>query len=256
MLQMLISTLREGIEAFLIVAIAVAYLRKTGRDALLPGVWSGTAAALVLSTLLGVFLAETAVSPYWEGMLATVAAIMVTSMALFMSRAARHMRSDIGARLETAAGRTGPAAVFGVFVFTVLMITREGMEMALITVTLSRNAGSGALLAGSLIGTVLATLLALAWIHYGRRVNLGLFFQVTAIFLAIFALQLVLRSIFEFTEVDAIPGIDNARLHDVTEEWAEGRYGDIISALLVIAPLAWLGWAAHKARGSLSLSKP
>jgi len=36
MLQMLVVTLREGIEAFLIVAIAIAYLRKTGRDALVP----------------------------------------------------------------------------------------------------------------------------------------------------------------------------------------------------------------------------
>lgn len=250
MLQMLISTLREGIEAFLIVAIAAAYLRKTGRAALLPGVWWGTATALLLSFVLGAFLAETVVTPLWEGVLATIAAVLVTSMALFMSKAAKNMRADIGARLETAASRTGLAALIGVFLFTVLMITREGMEMAFITVALSRNEDSGALVAGAIIGTILAALLALAWVRYGRRINLGLFFQVTAIFLVIFALQLMLYSFHEFTEANALPGIDNAYWHVATEEWAEGAYGQIITALLVIVPLAWLGWAAWRGKGA------
>jgi high-affinity iron transporter len=249
MLQMLISTLREGIEAFLIVAIAAAYLRKTGRTALLPAVWWGTATALMLSFVLGAFLAETVVTPFWEGVLATIAAVLVTSMALFMSRAAKNMRADIGARLETAAARTGPAALVGVFLFTVLMITREGMEMAFITVALSRNEDSASLVAGAIMGTVLAAALALAWVRYGRRVNLGLFFQITAIFLVIFALQLMLYSFHEFTEANAIPGIDNAYWHIATEEWAEGTYGKIITSLMVLLPLAWMGRALlHKSQ--------
>src|SRR5204863_3172414 len=97
--QMLIVTLREGIEMFLIVAIAAAYLRKTGRTALLPAVWWGTAAAVVVSTVLGVWLAEVAVLPVWQGVLASIAAVLVITMVIYMLKAAKHMREEIGARI-------------------------------------------------------------------------------------------------------------------------------------------------------------
>ena len=58
---------------FLIVAIAVAYLRKTGREALLPAVAWGTVTAVAASVVLGVWLAETAVTPKWESLLALIA---------------------------------------------------------------------------------------------------------------------------------------------------------------------------------------
>jgi high-affinity iron transporter len=140
--QMLVVTLREGIEAFLIVAIAAAYLRKTGRAALLPAVWWGTAVALLASVVLGVFLAEFAVIPLYEGVLAVVAAVLVLSMVIYMLKAAKHMRGDIGRKLEAAAANPGVAAWFGVFLFVVLMITREGMEMAFITASLDRSTPS------------------------------------------------------------------------------------------------------------------
>ncbi len=245
--QMLVATLREGIEAFLIVAIAAAYLRKTGRAALLPAIWWGVAAAAFASIVLGVFLAEWAVVPLHEGILALVAAALVLSMVAFMLKAARTLRADIGARLEAAATRPGATAWVGVFAFTLLMITREGMEMAFITSALSRNEGSGALVAGALAGIVLAAALAWAWLRYGQRVNLALFFQATSIFLVLFALQLVFYAFHEFTEANAIPGIDNAYWHVATEDWAEGTVGEAITAALVLVPLAWIAWVLMKA---------
>ena len=245
--QMLIVTLREGIEAFLIVAIAAAYLKKTGRAALLPAVWWGTGAAALASVVLGVFLAETVVVPFWEGVLACAAALLVVSMVMVMSRAARTLRGDIGARLETAARRPGAGAWTGVFVFVVLMITREGMEAVFITAALARNADSGAMVFGALAGVALAALLSLAWVRYGHRVDLGLFFQVTSIFLVLFSLQLLLYAFHEFTEANALP-IDNAYWHIATEEWAEGAYGRIITAGLVAVPLAWLAFAGWRGR--------
>ena len=255
MLQMFVITLREGIEAFLIVAIALAYLRKTGRDALVPAVFWGTGAGVTLSLLLGIKLAEYAVQPIWEGLLALVAVVLVTSMVIYMLRTAKHLRTEIGARLEAAAQKAGTAAWFGVFAFTVLMITREGMEMAFITVAVAQNEGSGGMVAGALGGSVLAGLLAAAWLRWGQRVNLGLFFQATSIFLFIFAAQLVLNSFHEFTEAGAMPGIDNAWWHLATEDWAEGAIGQLITAAMVVAPLAWLAWrrfadAPLKSRGA------
>lgn len=245
--QMLVVTLREGIEAFLIVAIAAAYLRKTGRATLLPAVWWGAALAAVLSLLIGFYLAESVVTPFWEGVLACVAAGLVVSMVVYMMKAAPRMRAAIGKRIEAAAQKTGAAAWLGVFAFTVLMITREGMEMAFITAAISRNEGSAALVGGALAGVVLAGGIAWAWARYGRRVNLALFFQATSIFLLLFSLQLVLYAFHEFTEANVLP-IDNAYWHLTTEEWAEGTYAQIFSVLLVLAPLVWIAVKSRHGR--------
>src|SRR5438093_2965141 len=151
MLQMLVVTLREGIEAFLIVAIAVAYLRKTGRDGLVPAAWWGTGIAVTLSVVLGVFLAEFAVLPIWEAALALVAAALVISMVVYMLKHAKKLRGEIGAHIETAARSPGAGPWTGVFLLVLLMITREGTEMAFITGTLARQAESAALFWGALV---------------------------------------------------------------------------------------------------------
>jgi len=245
MLQMTVVTLREGIEAFLIVAITIAYLRKTGRDTLVPAVFWGTGVGVTLSLILGIKLAEFAVQPIWEGILALIAVVLVTSMVIYMLRAAKHLRAEIGAQLETAARKTGAAAWLGVFAFTVLMITREGMETAFLIDAVALRTGSSDLLAGALIGVALAALLAWAWSRYGHRVNLALFFQVTSIFLLLFAVQLLLYSFHEFTEAKVLP-IDNEYWHEATEAYAEGVYAQIFSLALVLVPAAWLVIAALK----------
>jgi high-affinity iron transporter len=247
MLQMFVITLREGIEAFLIVAIALAYLRKTGRDTLVPAVFWGTGAGVTLSLVLGIKLAEFAVQPIWEGVLALVAVVLVTSMVIYMLRTAKHLRTEIGARLEAAAQKAGAAAWLGVFAFTVLMIAREGMETAFLIDAVALRTGSAEIITGALAGTSIAALLAWAWSRYGHRVNLGLFFQVTSIFLLLFALQLLLYSFHELAEAKVLP-LDNEYWHEATEAYAEGVYAQIYSLALVLIPAAWLAFAAIKSQ--------
>ncbi|MGH8617299.1 MAG: FTR1 family protein [Burkholderiales bacterium] len=254
--QMLVATLREGLEAFLIVAIAAAYLRKTGRTALLPAVWWGTATAAALSLAIALWLAEYAIQPLWEGVLALVAAALVLSMVVYMQRAGKHLRSDISSKLESAARKTGAGAWIGVFLFVVLMITREGMEMAFITATLARATGISDTVIGAVLGALIAAALAWAWVRYGHRVNLGLFFQVTSIFLAIFACQLLLYGFHELTEAGVVPFIDNAHWHDATEDWAEGTIGGLITYTMVLAPLAWLLFATLRGRAAAPTAPP
>src|SRR5258706_3682124 len=197
--QMLLVTLREGIEMFLIVAIAATYLRKTGREALLSAVAWGAAAAVAFSVVLGVWLAEIAVLPKWEALLSLVAAVLVISMVAYMLKAAKHLRRDIGTRLEAAATHSGGAAWLGVFAFVVLMVTREGMETAFITASLFRQTDTAHFIAGALVGLVLAAVLAWTWSRYGSRVNLPLFFKVTSEFLVLFALPLVVYAFHDAT---------------------------------------------------------
>jgi high-affinity iron transporter len=246
--QTLLVTLREGIEMFLIVAIAATYLRKTGRATLLPAVAWGTATAFGVSLVLGVWLAETAVTPKAESILALIAAGLVISMVVYMLRAAKHLRREIGARLEAAATRTGTGAWLAVFLFVVFMITREGMETAFITASLFRQTETAPFVVGAIIGLVLAAGLAVAWSRYGHRVDLALFFRVTSVFLLLFAVQLLVYAFHEATEAALLP-IDNAYWHIASEPYGpEGEYGALLTYALVLIPAAWLALSSMKGR--------
>ncbi|MBA3295947.1 MAG: FTR1 family protein, partial [Acidobacteria bacterium] len=92
MIQAFIVTLREGLEAFLIVAISLAYLKKTGRHALLPAVHWGIAASVILSVAAGLLFAQANNQALWEGLLAMTAAVLVASLTVHMWRAGKRMK--------------------------------------------------------------------------------------------------------------------------------------------------------------------
>jgi high-affinity Fe2+/Pb2+ permease len=134
MLQALIIVFREGFESFLTVAIIFAYLKKTGRDWLRPAVWWGIVIAVVASAGLGYWL-QSVNQPLWEGITALVAAVLVASFVVHIWRVAPRMKRDMEARIEARASHTSTAwAWVGIFILTVLMITREGMETALLLI--------------------------------------------------------------------------------------------------------------------------
>ncbi len=242
MLETLVITLREGIEAFLIVAITLAYLRQTGRRDLLSAVYWSTGIGVVASMFASVALSHASSQPLWEGILATVAAVLVISMVVYMLRAAKHLRRHIAARLDQVSQRAGTGAWLGVFAFVLLMIVREGMETALLISSLMFQVQDGEMLSGGLLGILLAAALAWAWSRFGSRINLPRFFQATSVFLLLFSVQLVIYAFHEFSEAGALPGLDNAYWHLATEPFSpEGVYGHWLSYGLVIVPLGWLG---------------
>jgi high-affinity iron transporter len=126
-----------------------------------------------------------------------------------------------------------------VFLFTLLMITREGMETALLMNALVLQVKSLPLIGGAIAGLVVAALVAWGWSRYGHRVNLGLFLQVTAIFLLVFLVQLLVYGFHELTEAGVLPFSEP--LHLATEPYGpDGRYGKYLSYLLVVLPAGWL----------------
>ena len=239
MLQAFVVTLREGLEAFLIVAISLAYLRKTGRHSLIPAVHWGIATSIAVSIGAGVLLASAANQALWEGILALVAAVLVASLIVHMWRAGRHMKKNIEGRLELSSSKIGLAASLGVFAFTLLMITREGMETALLMNALLFQVRSVDIISGAVAGTIFAAFIAWLWTRYGHRVNLARFFQVTAVFLLVFVVQLVIYGVHELTEANIFPG--SQPWHDATEPYGpDGIYGQYLTYLLVVLPLGWL----------------
>jgi high-affinity iron transporter len=239
MIQAFVITLREGLEAFLIVAISLAYLKKTGRTTLLPAVHWGIAVSVVLSVAAGLVLAQANNQALWEGVLALTAALLVASLTMHMWRAGKRMKREIEGRLEASSVKLGRAAFFGVFGFTLLMITREGMETALLMTQLIFTVKSTQVLAGAAAGTMSAAFVAWLWSRYGYRVNLSRFFQVTAVFLLVFVVQLLIYGFHELTEANIFP--NSQPLHDATEAYGpDGVYGQYLTYLLVLLPLAWL----------------
>ncbi|HVR96559.1 MAG TPA: FTR1 family protein, partial [Thermoanaerobaculia bacterium] len=167
MLQSFVITLREGLEAFLIIAISLAYLKKTGRPQLIPAIHWGTGVAVLLSIAAGFLLQQATNQALWEGILALAAAVLVASLTIHMWKVARRMKRDIETKLERSAERVGAGAFLGVFFFTLLMITREGMETALLFNALLFQVKSMQLVLGAAAGTLAAAALAWAWSRYG-----------------------------------------------------------------------------------------
>jgi high-affinity iron transporter len=239
MLQSFVITLREGLEAFLIVAISLAYLRKSGREELIPAVHWGIGLSILLSVGAAYLFQRAANQALWEGVLAIVAAISVASLTVHMWRTARRIKGDIEGHLRTSTLKQGTAAFLGVFGFTLLMISREGMETALLMGTLLFQVQVGSVIAGAVLGTSVAALVAWLWSRYGHRVNLALFFQVTAVFLLVFVVQLLIYGFHELTEANIFPYSEP--LHWATEPYGpDGRYGQYLTYLLVMLPMGWL----------------
>jgi high-affinity iron transporter len=243
MLQAFVITLREGLEAFLIVAISLAYLRKTGRHRLVPAVHWAIGLSVLVSIGAAVLFQRASNQALWEGVLALTAAVLVASLIVHMWRHAKRLKREIEARLESTALQTGLKAFAGVFLFTLLMITREGMETALLMGTLIFQTTAFDIVAGAALGTASAAFIAWLWSRYGHRVNLALFFQVTALFLAVFVVQLMIYGFHELTEANVFPYSEP--LHWATEPYGpDGKYGQFLSYLLVLLPLGWLAFSA------------
>ena len=222
------------------VAVATLYLRKTGHHALVTAVRTGLAVSVMVSIALGIAMARAgASSPAWEGSLALVAAVAVLWCVSHMLKVGKQMGSEISAGIGKAT-LDGGNAWWSVFLFTLFMVGREGVESAAMLSALAANSEMQDLFAGGLIGLAAAATVALLWSKFGRRVNLSRFFNVTAVFMLAFAALLALRAFFEFTEVNLVPLIDNSYWHAATEAYVEGAYAQIASAMLVLAPTAWL----------------
>ncbi len=245
--------LREGIEAFLIVALTLSYLARTRRPALARAVYAGIAASVVTCALAGWFFSRAVNQPLWEGILALAAAALVGSLLVYMKRVASRLKSDIESRIEASASAVDPARAFwGVFAFTVLMITREGMETALLIATALFQMKSSAVFLGLALGLISAAAIGALWTRLGKGVDLKTLLNVSAVFLAIFLAQLVLYGIHELSEARLFPA--SQAIHDATEILGpDGKIGRLLAYALAAIPTVWLGgmwWKRWRTRGA------
>jgi len=268
MLNSFIIVMREGFESFLLVAVILAYLRKSGQKWLTSSVYVAIALALSASAGLAYVLNNgldentttnmfgatlgAYVNKFFgnealrEAVLGAIAVVMVGTLVIHMWRTGPKIQQRMRERLTAVSTKSSRVvAVLGVFLFTFLMITREGMETALMLMQIRDSH----LISGALLGLVAAVGFAWGWARFGHLINVRRFFQVTGLFLLLFMLQVAIYSFHEFAEAGLLP--NSEFLHAATEKFSpDGLYGKWFSPIMIGFCGLWLlgAWLIDRAK--------
>lgn len=210
MLPAYLLSLREGIEAALIVGIVLSALRQMRRTDLSLSVWAGVLSAVAISVLVAVVLTifglslEGPAEPVFEGVTVFLAAAVLTWMIFWMSTHSRHIKGELEAGVRRAAFETGKR---GLFLLAFFAVVREGIELALFLTAAVFASSELQTIVGALLGLFTAVLLGWSMFATTVRLDLRRFFQITGILLILFSAGLVASGIHEFNEVGWIPEI-------------------------------------------------
>ena len=203
MLEAFIITLREGVEAALIVGITLAYLAKIGRADLRRSVYAALGAAFVGSIGVAVLVSRLNLNQdIVEGWVMLVAAFFVITMIVFMMRTGRKLKGQIEGKLDDLATQSSRV---GLFLFVFLMILREGVETVLILSAVSLNSSALMSFLGTLLGVGCAIAFGVMFVKGSVRINLQKFFRVTTVILFFVAAQLLISGLHELSENGVLP---------------------------------------------------
>jgi FTR1 family protein len=203
MLQAFIITLREGVEAALIVGITLAYLAKIGRNDLRKSVYAALGVAFVGSIGVALLISRLKWNQdIFEGWVMLVAAFFVVSMIIFMMKTGRKLKGQIEGKIGLFARND---AWIGLFLFVFLMVLREGVETVLILSAVSLNSSELLSFIGTSLGVVVAVLFGVMFVKGSVKINLQKFFKVTTAILFFVAAQLLIAGLHELSENGVLP---------------------------------------------------
>jgi high-affinity iron transporter len=203
LLQAFIITLREGVEAALIIGITLAYLNKIQRQDLRKAVFVALGSAFLASIGVAILLSRFQFSEdLFEGWVMLAAAVFVVTMIIFMMRTGRKLKGEIESKLGSLAGR---GSQLGVFLFVFLMVLREGAETVLILSAVSLESSALQSFLGTLLGVFAAVLFGVMFVKGTVKINLQKFFRVTTVILFFVAAQLLISGLHELSEYGVLP---------------------------------------------------
>lgn len=212
MITSILLSLREGLEAALIIGIVLGALRRTGRSDLNRSLWAGVLSAVIVSLLSALLLhavdkeLEGPAEHIFEGVTLLLAAGVLTWMIFWMRRQSGSMKSQLESNVNRAANQGG---VWGLYFLAFIAMLREGIELALYLTAASLTSSSFQTLLGTSIGLFAACLFGYLIYTTTIRLNLQRFFKVTGVILILFAAGLIAHSVAEFNEAGIIPAIIN-----------------------------------------------
>lgn len=209
MLPSFILSLREGIEAALVIGIVLASIRQMHRTDLKSAIWAGTGSAALISLLTAIVLTRLGLElkdpgeGVFEGITMLLAAGILTWMIFWMNQRA----SNIKAELESSVLRASQAGKWSLFGLAFIAVLREGVELALFLTAATFSSSTRGTILGGLLG--LGTAIFLGWSFFATtvRLDLGRFFHVTGLLLLVFAAGLVGRSTGELVLIGWIPAL-------------------------------------------------
>jgi high-affinity iron transporter len=219
----LLTGLREGVEAALIVSIILAYLARTGNARHFGRIWIGGGAAVGLSAAVGAVLwisigeLTSPAAEYFEGSAMLLAAIVVTWMLFWMRRTAANIKGELHAGVDRAL-TDGSVWALSLLAFTAVI--REGIETSLFllgqaTAAATEQAGAASTLVGAFIGILMAVLLGYGFYRGARVINLARFFRWTGVALVFIAGGLVSHAAHEFIDAGLI-GFGTSTAFDIS----------------------------------------
>jgi high-affinity iron transporter len=208
----LLTGLREGVEAALIVSIILAYLARTGNARHAGKIWLGTIAAIAVSVAVGLILFVTIgglkepAEQIFEGSAMLLAAAVVTWMLFWMRRTAASAKGDLQASVDR---HLVEGSIWGLAVLAFTAVIREGIETSLFLMAQAQAATQAdgnafSTLLGALIGLIIAAALGYGFYKGARVINLRTFFQWTGVALIFIAAGLLSHAIHEFIEAGVI----------------------------------------------------
>ena len=210
MIASFLLSLREGLEAALIIGMLLGTLRKMEHAQGRSMVWLGTVAAVVVSLIAGVALHllgasfEGRAEEIFEGIAMLLAAGMLTWVIFWMRSHAKAIGEKLEADVKQAIIKENKSMLFGL---AFLAVVREGIELAIFLTAATFTAEAGQVLLGFALGMVAVALISWALFKSLVRLDLQKFFQVTSILLVLFAAGLVAHGVHELNEVGWIPSI-------------------------------------------------
>jgi high-affinity iron transporter len=203
LLQAFIITLREGVEAALIIGITLAYLSKIQRQDLRKSVFIALISAFIASIGVAILLSRFQFNEdLFEGWVMLAAAFFVVTMIIFMMKTGRKLKGDIESKIGSLASR---GSQLGIFLFVFLMVLREGAETVLILSAVSLESSALQSFLGTLLGVFAAILFGVMFVKGSVRINLQKFFRVTTVILFFVAAQLLISGLHELSEYGVLP---------------------------------------------------
>jgi high-affinity iron transporter len=203
-------TLREGLEAALVVGIVLGALRKMGHRERSRSVWAGVLVAVLVSIVAALALNALGVAfegrgeAIFEGVAMLSAAAVLTWMIFWMRRQGRKIEADLERDVRRAVASERAWALFSVAFFAVV---REGIETVLFLTAAAFSATPAQTLIGGALGLTVA--IALGWLVFalGKELDVRAFFRVTGVLLIFFAAGLVAHGVHELQEAALLPTI-------------------------------------------------
>ncbi|MGD1910566.1 MAG: FTR1 family protein [Rivularia sp. (in: cyanobacteria)] len=240
-----IITLREGVEAALVVGIVLAMLAKAKQSRLNPWVYAGVGVGIVVSALIGVLFASIIqatgvidpqyapiVKPVMEGIFGVIAIAMLSWMLIWMTKQARFLKAEVEGAVQNALSGDKNAG-WGVFTLVLIAVVREGFETVLF---IASNFQEGFVpTIGAIAGIATATLIGALIFKWGVKINIRQFFQVMGIFLVLIVAGLVVGALRKFDQAFAALALTDNLPENLCFYYQS--FADIHSCIL--GPIVW-----------------